>query len=230
MQLITTDTPETQFPSPYSASEEGLVAVGGEITVTRVLSAYGQGIFPWYSEDQPVLWWSPEPRAILYPDDIKISRSLKKLLRKKNFQVTADQEFSKVIKACAGPRTQSPGAGTWITEEMIETYTQLYQMGYGHSIEVWHDDRLVGGLYGLALGSAFFGESMYSHAPNASKIALVYLAKFASSSGIDFIDCQLPSDHLASMGAIDISRKKYLAILRDALKHENHTEHWSLDE
>ena len=229
MQLITTDTPETQFPSPYSASEEGLVAVGGEITVTRVLSAYGQGIFPWYSEDQPVLWWSPEPRAILYPDDIKISRSLKKVLRKKNFQVTADQEFSKVIKACAGPRTQSPGAGTWITEEMIETYTQLYQMGYGHSIEVWNDDKLVGGLYGLALGSAFFGESMYSHVPNASKIALVYLAKFASSNGIDFIDCQLPSDHLTSMGAINISRKKYLAILQDALKNEDLTEHWSLD-
>ena len=177
MQLITLDTPETQFPSPDSASEEGLVAVGGEITTVRVLSAYRQGIFPWYSEDQPVLWWSPEPRAVLYPDNIKISRSLKKTLRKKIFRVTADQAFSEVIKGCAGPRIQSPEGGTWITDEMMVTYTQLHQMGYGHSIEVWHDEKLVGGLYGLALGSAFFGESMYSHAPDASKIALVHLAK-----------------------------------------------------
>lgn len=226
MQLITLDTPETQFPSPDSASEEGLVAVGGEITTVRVLSAYRQGIFPWYSEDQPVLWWSPEPRAILYPDDIKISRSLKKTLRKKLFQVTADQAFSEVIKGCAGPRIQSPGGGTWITEEMMSTYTRLYQMGYGHSIEVWHDGKLAGGLYGLALGSAFFGESMYSQAADASKVALVHLAKIATSHGIDFIDCQLPTEHLSRMGAVDVSRKAYLAMLEDALKNNDRTEHW----
>ena len=226
MQLITLDTPETQFPSPDSASEEGLVAVGGEITTVRVLSAYRQGIFPWYSEDQPVLWWSPEPRAVLYPDEIKISRSLKKTLRKKNMRVTADQAFGEVIKACAGPRIQSPGGGTWITDEMMVTYTQLHEMGYGHSIEVWLDEKLVGGLYGLALGSAFFGESMYSHAPDASKIALVHLAKYASSTGIDFIDCQLPTEHLSSMGAIDISRNEYLATLKDALQHNDRTERW----
>ena len=226
MQLITLDTPETQFPSPDSASEEGLVAVGGEITTVRVLSAYRQGIFPWYSEDQPVLWWSPEPRAVLYPDKIKISRSLKKTLRKNNMRVTADQAFGKVIKACAGPRIQSPEGGTWITDEMMVTYTQLHEMGYGHSIEVWLDEKLVGGLYGLALGSAFFGESMYSHAPDASKIALVHLAKYASSTGIDFIDCQLPTEHLSSMGAIDISRIEYLASLKDALKHNDRTERW----
>ena len=226
MQLITLETPETQFPSPDSASEEGLVAVGGEITTVRVLSAYRQGIFPWYSEDQPVLWWSPEPRAILYPADIKISRSLKKTLRKKLFHVTADQAFSEVIKGCAGPRIQSPEGGTWITEEMMSTYTRLHQMGYGHSIEVWHDEKLVGGLYGLALGSAFFGESMYSHAPDASKIALVHLAQIATSHGIDFIDCQLPTEHLSRMGAIDISRKAYLAILENALQENDRTEHW----
>ena len=226
MQLITLETPETQFPSPDSASEEGLVAVGGEITTVRVLSAYRQGIFPWYSEDQPVLWWSPEPRAILYPADIKISRSLKKTLRKKLFHVTADQAFSEVIKGCAGPRIQSPEGGTWITEEMMSTYTRLHQMGYGHSIEVWHDEKLVGGLYGLALGSAFFGESMYSHAPDASKIALVHLAQIATSHGINFIDCQLPTEHLSRMGAIDISRKAYLAILENALKENDRTEHW----
>ena len=230
MQLITLDMPETQFPSPDSASEEGLVAVGGEITTVRVLSAYRQGIFPWYSEDQPVLWWSPEPRAVLYPDKIKISRSLKKTLRKKNMRVTADQAFGEVNKACAGPRIQSPEGGTWITDEMMVTYTQLHEMGYGHSIEVWLDEKLVGGLYGLALGSAFFGESMYSHAPDASKIALVHLAKYASSTGIEFIDCQLPTEHLSSMGAIDISRNEYLATLKDALQHNDRTERWLYSE
>ena len=230
MQLITADTPETQFPSPNSASEEGLVAVGGEITTKRVLSAYRQGIFPWYSEDQPVLWWSPEPRAILYPDGIKISRSLKKTLRRSKFSITADTAFSEVVKACAGPRTQSPTGGTWITAEMMDTYNRLHQLGYGHSIEVWDEEKLVGGLYGLSLGSAFFGESMFSHKTDASKFALVYLAKFSKSSGIDFIDCQLPTVHLASMGAINISRKEYLRILEAALKHQDHTKCWQLDD
>lgn len=226
MQLITIDTPETQFPSPDTASEEGLVAVGGDITTVRVLSAYRQGIFPWYSEDQPVLWWSPEPRAILYPDRIKISRSLKKTLRKKGFQVTADQAFSEVIEACAGPRIQSPGGGTWITDEMKQTYTHLHQLGYGHSIEIWRAEKLVGGLYGLSLGSAFFGESMFSHTPDASKIALVHLAKYALNNGIAFIDCQLPTEHLTSMGAVNISRKEYLSILQEAIKHSDRTERW----
>jgi leucyl/phenylalanyl-tRNA--protein transferase len=230
MQLITDETPETQFPSPDSASEEGLVAVGGEITVKRVLSAYRHGIFPWYSEDQPVLWWSPEPRAILYPDDIKISRSFRKTLRKDHYHLTADQAFNEVIEACAGPRIQSPGGGTWITEEMKATYTRLHQLGYAHSIEVWSDEQLVGGLYGLALGSAFFGESMYSHAANASKVALVGLAEFARSNNIDFIDCQLPTEHLSSMGAINISRKEYLQLLEKALRNEDNTERWSLKE
>ncbi len=230
MQLITADTPETQFPSPNSASEEGLVAVGGKITTIRVLSAYRQGIFPWYSEDQPVLWWSPEPRAILYPDEIKISRSLKKTLRRSNFRLTADTAFSEVVKACAGPRSHSQTGGTWITAEMVDTYNQLHQLGYGHSIEVWNEDKLVGGLYGLSLGSAFFGESMFSHQSDASKLALVYLANFSKSRGIDFIDCQLPTDHLASMGAVNISRNEYLRILETALRHQDHTKYWQLDD
>jgi leucyl/phenylalanyl-tRNA--protein transferase len=228
MQLITDETPETQFPSADTASEEGLVAVGGEISVKRVLSAYRQGIFPWYSPDQPVLWWSPEPRAMLFPGDIKISRSLNKTLRKENFHLSADQAFSDVIEACAGPRIQSPGGGTWITDEMKATYTRLHQLGYAHSVEVWIDEKLVGGLYGLALGSAFFGESMYSHEPDASKIALVGLANFAKNNHIDFIDCQLPTDHLSSMGAINISRKEYLQQLEHALRHKDKTDHWTL--
>jgi leucyl/phenylalanyl-tRNA--protein transferase len=230
MQLITSDTPETHFPSPETASEEGLVAVGGEITPIRVLSAYRQGIFPWYSEDQPVLWWSPEPRAILYPDQVKISRSLGKTLRKGGFRVTADQAFADVIRECAGPRRNSPEGGTWITAEMMKTYTELYHWGYGHSIEVWKEDKLVGGLYGLSLGSAFFGESMFSRVTDASKIALVYLSRYAMSHHIDLIDCQLPTDHLTSMGAIEVSRKHYLALLEKSLRHKDLTRHWNLDE
>lgn len=226
MQLITADTPETQFPSPDTASEDGLVAVGGEITVKRVLSAYRQGIFPWYSDDQPVLWWSPEPRAILYPDAIKISRSLAKVLRSGHFHVTADHAFEQVIRGCASPR--SDGGGTWITDEMMKTYIRLHQLGYGHSIEVWHNDVLVGGLYGLGLGAAFFGESMFSKETNASKVALVELAAFARRNGIDFIDCQLPTAHLTSMGAVDISREKYMAILEQALQHADRTERWQI--
>lgn len=226
MQLITADTPETQFPSPDTASEDGLVAVGGEITVKRVLSAYRQGIFPWYSDDQPVLWWSPEPRALLYPDAIKISRSLAKVLRSGHFHVTADRAFEQVIRGCASPR--SDGGGTWITDEMMKTYIRLHQLGYGHSIEVWHNNTLVGGLYGLALGSAFFGESMFSKETNASKVALVELATFARRNGIDFIDCQLPTAHLTSMGAVDISREEYLAILEQALQQADRTERWQI--
>lgn len=226
MQLITANMPETQFPSPDTASEDGLVAVGGEITVKRVLSAYRQGIFPWYSDDQPVLWWSPEPRAILYPEAIKISRSLAKVLRSGHFHVTADRAFEQVIRGCASPR--SDGGGTWITDDMMKTYIRLHQLGYGHSIEVWDNDVLVGGLYGLALGSAFFGESMFSNETNASKVALVELAAYARRNGIDFIDCQLPTAHLTSMGAVDISREEYLAILEQALQHADHSERWQI--
>ena len=230
MQLITNETPETQFPSAETASEEGLVAVGGEITPVRVLSAYRQGIFPWYSEDQPVLWWSPEPRAIIYPGQIKISRSLRKTLRKGLFRVTADQAFSEVIKGCSGPRRNSPEGGTWITPDMMKTYIQLHQWGYGHSIEVWMEDRLVGGLYGIALGSAFFGESMFSRVADASKIALVYLSRYAESHNIDLIDCQLPTEHLTSMGAINITRKQYLSLLKKSLQHKELSQHWKLEE
>ena len=229
MLLITPDTPETEFPSPDAATDEGLVAVGGELTTSRLLSAYRSGIFPWYSEDQPVLWWSPEPRAILFPDKIKISRSLRKTLKHKEFQVTADQEFEAVINACAEPRGQPPYGGTWITEDMKRSYLELHRLGYGHSIEVWRAGELVGGMYGLSLGRAFFGESMFSRVSDASKVALVRLAEFAILYDIDFIDCQLPTDHLTSMGTVNMTRTAYLGLLKKSLKHNDRTEHWSLN-
>jgi leucyl/phenylalanyl-tRNA--protein transferase len=229
MLLITPDTPETEFPSADAATAEGLVAVGGELTTGRVLSAYRNGIFPWYSDDQPVLWWSPEPRAVLFPEGVHVSRSLRKTLRHKDFQVTADRDFEAVIHACAEPRGKTPYGGTWITGDMMRAYLELHRLGYGHSIEVWRAGRLVGGMYGLSLGNAFFGESMFSRVADASKVAMVRLAEFARQHQIDFIDCQLPTAHLTRMGAVNMSRKAYLDLLRQALRHADRLEPWSLD-
>jgi leucyl/phenylalanyl-tRNA--protein transferase len=229
MLLITPDTPETEFPPADSATTEGLVAVGGKLTTKRILSAYRQGIFPWYSDEQPVLWWSPEPRAILYPDAIKISRSLKKAMRREHFQVTADTAFTDVITCCAAPRSDSPSAGTWITNDMMDAYCQLHELGHAHSIEVWLGEKLIGGLYGLCLGSMFCGESMFSRHSNASKVALVSLARSAEQLHIDFIDCQLPTAHLASLGAISITRRRYLGMLEEALHYQRKAGHWSLE-
>ncbi|HBE93747.1 MAG TPA: leucyl/phenylalanyl-tRNA--protein transferase [Gammaproteobacteria bacterium] len=229
MLLITPDTPETEFPSPDAATDEGLIAVGGELTTGRILSAYRNGIFPWFSDDQPVLWWSPEPRAVLFPDNIRISRSLRKTLKYKEFRVTADQEFEAVINACAEPRGQPPYGGTWITEDMKQAYIELHRLGYAHSIEVWRADKLVGGVYGISLGRAFFGESMFSRVSDASKVAMVRLAEFARLHYIDFIDCQLPTDHLTRMGAVDMTRAAYLELLKQSLQHKDRTDHWSLD-
>jgi len=228
MLLITPDTPETEFPSVNHATDEGLVAVGGELTTARILSAYRHGIFPWYSDEQPVLWWSPEPRAVLFPEGIRITRSLRKALRNKGFHVTADRDFPAVIHACAEPRGNPPHGGTWITDDMKRAYIELHELGYGHSIEVWLEKRLVGGVYGLSLGRAFFGESMFSRVNDASKVALVHLARYAGSHDIDFIDCQLPTGHLSRMGAINMSRGAYLDILSLALQGPDRVGPWSL--
>lgn len=228
MLLITPDTPETEFPSPDAATDEGLVAVGGELTTSRLLSAYRNGIFPWYSNDQPVLWWSPEPRAVLFPEGIRINRSLRKTLRHKDFQVTADKDFAAVINACAEPRGQPPYGGTWITEDMKTAYVQLHELGYGHSIEVWRNGKLVGGMYGLLLGRAFFGESMFSRVSDASKVAMVKLAEYSRTHDIEFIDCQLPTEHLTRMGAVNMSRNAYLQLLEQALQYDDNTQFWSL--
>jgi leucyl/phenylalanyl-tRNA--protein transferase len=166
-----------RFPPVEYATTEGLLAVGGDLSSERLLEAYRHGIFPWYSAGQPILWWSPDPRAVLYPERLKIRRSLKQTLRRGHFCVRFDTAFRDVMLACAAPRDQYPGGGTWITDEMIEAYRHLHELGFAHSVETWHDERLVGGLYGVALGGVFFGESMFSRATDASKVALVALAE-----------------------------------------------------
>ena len=212
------------FPPLEAASPEGLLAVGGDLNPDRLLSAYRQGIFPWYSDDQPILWWSPDPRAVLYPSKLHISKSLRKSLRTRGFEVSADRAFALVIAACAESRNR--GEGTWITSGMQDAYCALYRMGYAHSVETWHNGELVGGLYGLAIGKAFFGESMFSRVTDASKTALVGLATSLAAEGYRFIDCQVVSEHLTSLGAEATPRDRFASELNEAVGFADKAARW----
>ena len=201
------------FPAPNRALTEpdGLLAAGGSLNPRRLLQAYRQGIFPWYSSGQPILWWSPNPRLVLFPEGVNLSRSLRKTLRNGPFTVTADAAFGAVIDACAAPR--APGEGTWITPDMRRAYCRLYRLGHAHSIETWRHGELVGGLYGVAVGRVFYGESMFSGASNASKVALAALATQLRRWDFALIDCQVRTEHLARMGAVEMARATFLQLL-----------------
>ncbi len=226
MLFLNSDATDLRFPPVELASPEGLLAVGGDLRTERLLEAYRHGIFPWYNEDQPILWWSPDPRALLIPDNLHISRSLHKTLRRGHFSVTFDRHFLDVIQACASPRPQYPQGGTWITAEMLAAYTRLHELGYAHSVEVWQGTELIGGVYGVALGGAFFGESMFSRVTDASKVALVALANQLKVWGFHFIDCQLSSPHLFSLGAREIRREQFLDRLAAALTLPDRCGRW----
>ncbi len=206
---IDLDAPPTAFPRTEHALDEpnGLLAAGGDLSPARLLAAYRRGIFPWYSEGQPILWWCPDPRAVLFPNEMKISRSLRKTIRRGDFQITTDTTFQRVIDACAAPRGDD--AGTWITDAMSEAYCRLHSLGHAHSVECWHRRKLVGGLYGVALGKVFFGESMFSRMGDASKVALAFLRDL----DLQLIDCQIPNAHLASLGAREIERSAFVTLL-----------------
>ena len=214
------------FPDPRNSSKEGLVAFGGDLDPNRILSAYKKGIFPWYSKGDPILWWSPDPRLVLYPDDLKISRSLKKILKKSIFEVRVDTNFKEVILNCKNIKRKDQ-EGTWILPEIVDAFNRLHQMGFAHSIEVYQDNKLVGGLYGLSLGAAFFGESMFSKVANASKVALVKLVQISKEFNFDFIDCQIPTLHLKKMGAMEIGRDRFLDELELALQKPSKIRNWS---
>ncbi|MFW5426085.1 MAG: leucyl/phenylalanyl-tRNA--protein transferase [Methylophagaceae bacterium] len=226
------ESPNSPFPTLDQALDDGLLAVGGDLSPQRLLNAYRNGIFPWFNEHDPILWWAPEPRMVLFTKQIKISKSLQKTLNNTPLSITIDRAFSDVMTACAAPRKNANGeteSGTWIHPDMIEAYTTLHQQGIAHSIECWHKGELVGGLYGLAIGKIFFGESMFSNMRDSSKIALVTLCRQLDDWGFPLIDCQIYSEHLSSMGAIEIERTQFISYLDEYCSQTIPDTLWPLD-
>jgi len=210
-------TDDLIFPPPELAEDDGLLAIGGDLSEKRLLLAYSMGIFPWYSEGSPILWWSPDPRLILIPEELKISRSLKQIIKKDIYKITMDASFESVIRSCAEVKRKNQ-RGTWITDRMIDAYIKLHCSGYAHSVESWFEGELVGGLYGVSLGSAFFGESMFTKKCNASKVVFVKLVEHLQRWGFSLIDCQMITQHLIRFGARAIPRIEFMGMLTSALK------------
>jgi leucyl/phenylalanyl-tRNA--protein transferase len=227
--MITLLQENTPFPPVELAlrSPNGLLAAGADLMPARLLDAYRHGIFPWFSAGDPILWWSPDPRMVLFPDELKVSKSLHKTLRRGKHEVRTDSAFEQVMRACARPRDGQDG--TWIQEEIIEAYVRLHQMGLAHSIETWSDDELVGGLYGVSLGRMFYGESMFSRKTDASKIALAHLVTQLKRWNFGMIDCQMNTPHLASLGAREIPRRQFLILLQKLIHYPDIASPWRFD-
>ena len=217
---------EPIFPHPDESEPDGLLAVGGDLSPERLLSAYASGIFPWYDETSPILWWSLDPRLILQLDKLYVSKRVKRKIKKQDYRVTIDTDFRSVITNCAGKNR--PGqAGTWILQEIIDAYVELHKLGFAHSVEVWNKEgKLVGGLYGVSLGRVFSGESMFFLEPDASKVGFSYLVKYLENREFHFVDCQQPTDHLKSLGAEEVSRDDFLSMLDDSLEHSASRGRW----
>jgi leucyl/phenylalanyl-tRNA---protein transferase len=209
-------TKKLNFPPPGQADDDGLLAVGGDLSVERLLLAYSMGIFPWYSDGYPILWWSPDPRLVLIPAELKVSKTLRQTIRKGMFSVTTNQAFEEVIRNCATIRRKEE-QGTWITEEMIAAYIRLHKAGYAHSVESWDGNKLAGGLYGVMMGRAFFGESMFAKKSDASKVAFAVYTADLAQKGFELIDCQVATEHLKTFGAKEISRDEFMKCLAKAL-------------
>jgi leucyl/phenylalanyl-tRNA---protein transferase len=214
------------FPDP-SEAEDGIIAIGGDLSPQRLMAAYQSGIFPWYNDDEPLLWWSPDPRSVLFPDELKVSRSMAQLLKKKTFRVSLDTAFSEVIRACANVRYKDRD-DTWINSDIEKAYTTLHKMGVAHSVEVWDEDgTLCGGLYGLAIGKVYFGESMFFTKSNASKYGFITLVRLLQERGFELIDCQVHNPHLESLGATLIPREIFLSLLSQQVSEQGFTGSWS---
>ena len=225
---MTTRTEAYRFPPLEEATVDGLLAIGGDLSSERLLAAYRKGIFPWYNPGQPILWWSPDPRTVLYPSRLRISRSLRKTLRHSHFHITTDTAFDRVIVECAESKRDGTVASTWITTDMRSAYLNLYRLGYAHSVETWQHNRLVGGLYGVAIGGIFFGESMFSVTRDASKVALAGLVSQLLQLEFRLIDCQLPSPHLFSLGAQSIPRMEFVEELQLGINSKKMSIPWEL--
>lgn len=225
LTLLRNDDPPEDFPDPEQALDDpnGLLALGGDLSPRRLLAAYRRGIFPWYEDGQPIMWWSPDPRAVLLPGELHISRSLRRTLRSGRFMVSTDRDFAGVIAACAGLRAAQ---GTWITADMQGAYRQLHELGHAHSIETWLGDRLVGGVYGIAIGGVFFGESMFSTETDASKVALAALMQQLTGRGFRLLDCQLETPHLNSLGSRLMARRDFVRTVRDLTRLPDHPGSW----
>jgi leucyl/phenylalanyl-tRNA--protein transferase len=215
------------FPDVAKAlkAPNGLLCAGGDLSPSRLVAAYSRGIFPWFSEGDPILWWSPDPRMVLFPEDFKVSRSLGKKVAQGAYEIRVDTAFARVMEECAAPRDGQ--AGTWIVPEMIAAYTRLHELGYAHSVESWRGRELVGGLYGISLGRAFFGESMFTRSTDASKVALVHLVRRLRAGGCRVIDCQQATGHLASLGAREIPRRAFVELLKDSIQYPPASSRWS---
>lgn len=218
-------TEENIFPRPEFAEKDGLLGVGGDLSPERLINAYANGIFPWYSDNQPILWWSPDPRLVLFPKDFKRNKSLKKVVAKNEFKIQFDTNFEAVIRNCAQIKREDQDS-SWITEKMIEAYIKLHELGFAHSVETYFEDKLVGGLYGVSMGKAFFGESMFHNKTDASKVALWHLVDRLLEWNFDFIDAQQETNHLKSLGAIVIKREKFLNLLEIAIAKEGIIQKW----
>lgn len=216
------------FPDPALSNPDGLLAAGGDLAPERLLEAYKLGIFPWYNSDDPILWWSPDPRLVLFPQELRISKSMRPYFNQPKFQLSFDQSFREVMRGCQETERTNQ-AGTWINEDIIEAYTELHNMGHAHSVEVWQDGQLVGGLYGICLGKFFFGESMFARAANASKFGFISLVRWLQARDFQLIDCQQETAHLMSLGARAISRQDFMARLQGNLaKYPLRPGRWSL--
>lgn len=218
---------DISFPHPELANEDGILAIGGDLSKERLLLAYRIGLFPWYNPEDPILWWSPDPRFVLFPEELKIAKSMRSYFNQRKFQVTFDQCFEDVMRACKEAYRKGQGGGTWISEDMVEAYCGLHQQGHAHSVEVWRDEELVGGLYGVCLGKIFFGESMFSKANNASKVGFISLVRLLEKQGFWLIDCQQETPHLKSLGGRSIPRKEFLSFVTDNQREELSPGSWS---
>ncbi len=216
---------KNMFPSPEYAEGNGLLAIGGDLSMERLISAYSRGIFPWYSEGDPILWWSPDPRLILFPEELRVPRSLRKFMKKDIYEVTMDRAFGEVIRSCAAIHREKDGE-TWIGGDMIDAYMRLHEYGYAHSVESWLDGKLVGGLYGVALGGVFFGESMFSTESNASKVAFVKLVERLVDLDFEMIDCQVMTEYLMSFGAREVSRSSFSRLLDASVTKTTMRDKW----
>ncbi len=215
------------FPDLYEATEDGLLAVGGDLSAERLLAAYSKGIFPWFGEDDPILWWSPDPRFVLFPDELKVSKSMRQFMRNTNLKVSFDTSFEAVIRSCKTIKRKHE-SGTWISDDIVYAYTELHKMQIAHSVEVWQEKKLVGGLYGVALGKVFFGESMFSRVSNASKYAFIKLIELLMRKNFYVVDCQVYTSHLESLGARMIEREDFVEYIENGMKFDVLPESWEL--